>query len=62
MGGKSRPSKGSLHVMTITAGMRFDADKPRYNGFGCGHGAHGSRGYDRGAAKREHARSLRFDW
>ena len=29
------------------------ASKPHYNGFACGHGAHGPTKYDRSKAKRE---------
>ncbi|HAM16015.1 MAG TPA: hypothetical protein DCP91_09210 [Eggerthellaceae bacterium] len=34
------------------------AQKPRYDGFAVGHGAHGKRGYDRNAQKRDLAREL----
>lgn len=32
--------------------------KPRYNGFACGHGAHGSAKYDRNKQKREWRKQL----
>ena len=34
------------------------AGKPRYNGFACGHGAHGSAKYSRAAAKRDWRKQL----
>lgn len=33
--------------LVLTSEMIFDRDKPRFNGFACGHGAHGSKKYDR---------------
>lgn len=35
------------------------AKKPRYNGFACGHGAHGSAKYDRTKAKRAWEKRMR---
>ena len=34
------------------------ASKPHYNGFACGHGAHGPTKYDRSKAKREWKQQL----
>lgn len=36
----------------------WNAQKPRFNGFACGHGAHGKRGYNRNAEKRR----FRNEW
>ena len=35
------------------------ASKPRYNGFACGHGAHGSAKYSRARAKQARKRQMR---
>lgn len=35
------------------------AKKPRYNGFACGHGAHGDAEYSRAKAKRAWRKQLR---
>lgn len=35
------------------------ASKPRYNGFACGHGAHGSARYSRARAKQAWRRQMR---
>ena len=35
------------------------ASKPRYNGFACGHGAHGSAKYSRARAKQVWQRQMR---
>ena len=35
------------------------ASKPRYNGFACGHGAHGSAKYSRARAKQAWKRQMR---
>ncbi|MEC4177051.1 hypothetical protein VIN30_11380 [Adlercreutzia sp. R7] len=35
------------------------AGKPRYNGFACGHGAHGSAKYSRARAKQAWQRQMR---
>lgn len=32
--------KNRKRLMKITKEQLFDFDKPKYNGFGCGHGAH----------------------
>lgn len=32
--------KKNIYCGTITAMQIFDAQKPQFNGFGCGHGAH----------------------
>lgn len=37
------------------------AGKPRYNGFACGHGAHGSAKYDRAKAKRRWQAQMRSE-
>lgn len=48
---KRTAPKGSV-VWHQTAEEATLAGKPRYNGFACGHGAHGSAKYDRAKAKR----------
>lgn len=35
------------------------AKKPHYNGFACGHGAHGSKKYDRTKSKRDWKAQMR---
>lgn len=39
--------------MVIDSMTVWNAQKPRFNGFACGHGAHGKRGYNRNAEKRK---------
>ena len=46
-------------VMVIDAMTVWQAQKPRYNGFACGHGYHDKRGYDRNAEKRK---MMRCEW
>ena len=57
-------SKSSTHKapakITITSKMAFDRDKPRYNGFGCGYGAHGDTKYNRNKEKREFRKNLDY--
>lgn len=48
---KNRAPKGN--VIVIDAVTIWESQKPRYNGFACGHGAHGKRGYNRNAEKRK---------
>lgn len=51
MAKKNRAPKGN--VLIIDAVTIWESQKPRYNGFVCGHGAHGKRKYDRNAMKRK---------
>lgn len=51
MSKKNRAHKSNKLV--IDASTVWQAQKPRYNGFACGHGAHGKRGYNRNAEKRK---------
>lgn len=51
MAKKKRTIKSNLLV--IDAHTVWQSQKPRYNGFACGHGAHGKRGYNRNAEKRK---------
>ena len=44
------PKTNHLVIDAVTV---WEAQKPRYNGFACGHGAHGKRGYNRNAEKRK---------
>lgn len=48
-----RKSKKPIHVMTVTAEMQFQTNKPRYNAYACGHGVHGDTSYNRRRTKRE---------
>lgn len=52
MAKKSR-KKRNANQMTIDAMTIWNIQKPRYNGFSCGYGVHGKRGYDRNAMKRQ---------
>lgn len=42
----------------ITSSQIFDAQKPKYNGFAGGYGAHGDSKYNRNKEKREFRREL----
>ena len=55
---KRKAPKGSV-VWHQSAEEATLAKKPRYNGFACGHGAHGSAKYDRTKAKRAWQKTLR---
>lgn len=48
--------KKTQKVGVITSEQLFDMQKPKFNAFACGHGAHGSKGYDRRKVKRQFAR------
>lgn len=50
------PKSGPIVIDKMTV---WQAQKPRYNGFACGHGFHGKRGYNRAAEKRK---ALRGEW
>lgn len=50
--------KGDV-VWRLSAEEATLAGKPRYNGFACGHGAHGSAKYDRAKAKRRWQAQMR---
>ena len=50
--------KGNV-VWHQTAEEATLAGKPHYNGFACGHGAHGSAKYDRAKAKRSWQAQMR---
>ena len=41
------------HVATITSLEIFDMCKPQFNGYVCGHGAHGSKKYNRRKVQRD---------
>lgn len=43
--------KMNTHLGTITSAQQFAAQKPRYNPYQTGHGAHGKKKYSR---KRKH--------
>lgn len=48
--------KKTQKVGVITSEQLFDMQKPKFNAFVCGHGAHGSKGYDRRKVKRQFVR------
>lgn len=43
-------------VGVISAIEIFEMRKPQYNGFACGHGAHGNKGYNRRKVKEQFRR------
>lgn len=43
-------------IGVITSQQIFDAQKPQFNGWACGHGAHGSKGYNRRKMKKQFSR------
>lgn len=43
-------------VAIISAIEIFEMRKPQYNGFACGHGAHGNKGYNRRKVKEQFRR------
>ncbi len=49
---KKRTARGNV-VWRQTAEEATLANKPRYNGYACGHGAHGPTKYDRAKTKRQ---------
>ena len=42
----------------ITSGQLFDANKPQFNGFNVGHGAHGDKKYNRRKEIKEFKRLI----
>ena len=48
--------KKNIHVATISAIEIFEMRKPQYNGYACGHGAHGHKGYNRRKVKEQFKR------
>lgn len=56
MAKKKAPKNGPLVIDAMTI---WQAQKPQYNGFACGHGTHGKRGYDRNTEKRK---MMRGEW
>lgn len=44
--------KKTIHVATITSVEIFDMHKPQFNGYACGHGAHGDKKYNRRKVQR----------
>lgn len=53
--------KKNKNNYVITSRQRFDAEKPQYNGFACGYGAHGDKKYNRGKEKRKWLRENDFE-
>lgn len=49
----ARPAKNSTVVWHQSAEEATLAKKPRYNGFACGHGAHGDIKYNRAKERRQ---------
>lgn len=45
--------KKTQKVGVITSEQLFDMQKPKFNAFACGHGAHGSKGYNRRKVKEQ---------
>lgn len=43
-------------IATISAIEIFEMQKPRYNAYMCGHGAHGHKGYNRNKMKEQFRR------
>lgn len=50
--------KKTQKVGVITSEQLFDMQKPKFNAFACGHGAHGSKGYNRRKEKRNFQRKM----
>ena len=48
--------KKTQKVGVITSQQIFDAQKPQWNGWACGHGAHGDRKYNRRKVQRDFRR------
>ena len=48
--------KKNIHIATISTIEIFEMRKPQYNGFACGHGAHGNKGYNRRKVKEQFRR------
>lgn len=55
----SKRKKKTQKVGVITSQQLFDMQKPQFNGFACGHGAHGSKKYNRKAEKKKFLREVR---
>lgn len=55
---KARPPKNGA-VWHLSAEEATLAKKPRYNGFACGYGAHGSTKYNRAKSKRDWKTQIR---
>lgn len=54
---KKKKHAPKSNIIVIDAMTVWQMQKPRYNGFACGYGFHGKRGYDRNAEKRKMMRS-----
>lgn len=51
-------SKKNVKQYKITSNQIFDAQKPQYNGFAGGYGAHGDKKYNRRKAKQDFRRGI----
>ena len=52
----SKKKSKTEKIGVITSQQIFDAQKPKWNGWSCGDGAHGDRKYNRRKAEREFRR------
>lgn len=46
----------------ITSDQLFNAEKPKWNGFGCGHGVHGDTKYNRRKNKKAVRNMIDKEW
>ena len=51
-------SKKSQKVLIISAMEIWEMRKPRYDGYTCGHGAHGSKKYNRRKVERQFRKEI----
>lgn len=51
--------KRKMKALKITSEQIFNAEKPRWNGYGCGHGVHGDTKYNR---RKEKQKFRREEW
>ena len=54
--GKKMSKKKNQKVLIISSMEIWEMRKPRYDGFACGHGAHGNKGYNRRKVKEQFRR------
>lgn len=61
---KKMKNKGNPkgNVLSISSLEVTRAHMPKYNGFGCGYGAHGTRGYNRNQEKKRFQREISWIW
>jgi hypothetical protein len=51
--------KKKMSCGKITSQQFFNAQKPKFNGFACGHGSHGDMSYNRRKMKEQFRKELR---